>query len=457
MGMMLGGAVACRDCAKSAPEAASAPAIVTRLRVECRKGPRVWMDADTSVNPVRERLWFTERMSSLRCPRCDVSIEPFTLEDGTAIDVCDRCKGAWFDRGELAKVMRTPGDLLDPVPDDVAPARADAPVCPRCAGVCMAHVSYGRPHTVALDRCPYCEGIWTSLTVLPALRQLAAMRAPVKRSRRDEDVAPASLDAVTLDEGAGDDGDVSGHVPLTWRQSLAGVPVALGVVVLLRSTMLGHWLFRGIRTTLHELGHATAAWLSAWKALPVPVGFTFTVPGRHLLLYAIFVAAFGGLVWLGVKRRLYALGVLGVALFALQQVCTWGLTLHRQQELVSWAGCGGEIVLGALLIVLYHHRLPPRLRWSSFRNVALVLGACSLLDAGMFWREANLDHDLIPWDSVMGDCGDMTALRDDHGWTEDMITGRYVKLFSMGMAVVALEWVASVALAWRRRRARTTG
>ena len=49
------------------------------------------------------------------------------------------------------------------------------------------------------------------------------------------------------------------------------------------------------------------------------------------------------------------------------------------------------------------------------------------------------------------------ALRDDHGWTEDMITGRYVKLFSMGMAVVALEWVASVALAWRRRRARTTG
>ncbi len=40
----------------------------------------------------------------MRCPRCGMELAERTRV-GVAVDVCDRCRGVWLDRGELEKVL----------------------------------------------------------------------------------------------------------------------------------------------------------------------------------------------------------------------------------------------------------------------------------------------------------------------------------------------------------------
>jgi Zn-finger nucleic acid-binding protein len=39
------------------------------------------------------------------CPRCDVSVEGFSLLE-IQLDRCSKCGGIWFDRGELEQILR---------------------------------------------------------------------------------------------------------------------------------------------------------------------------------------------------------------------------------------------------------------------------------------------------------------------------------------------------------------
>jgi uncharacterized protein len=40
----------------------------------------------------------------MRCPRCAMELVERTRV-GVAVDICGRCRGVWFDRGELEKVL----------------------------------------------------------------------------------------------------------------------------------------------------------------------------------------------------------------------------------------------------------------------------------------------------------------------------------------------------------------
>jgi len=202
----------------------------------------------------------------MRCPRCDLPLEAFALDRATTIDTCARCRGAWFDRGELARKLGTPRDLGDAVPDELPLAAPDAPTCPRCPGVCMLRVPYV----------------------------------------------------------------VRGNAP--------SVDLCFG-------------------------------------------------------------------------------------------------------------GCAGEVALGALLMLAALVDVPAWPRWSRYRWVALALGACSFVDASLFWREAAKDWDIIPWDAALADTGDMTILRDRYGWSERVITGRYTGLSKLCLAAVLAAWGAAVARA----------
>jgi Zn-finger nucleic acid-binding protein len=375
-----------------------------------------------------------------RCPRCRVSFEPFSLDAGTALDLCPRCKGAWFDRGELARVLGARRDLVDP-PDDVAPAPPDAPLCPRCPGVCLVSVPFARAvGAPAVDRCPQCDGVFTPLASLPTLRALVE-RAPRARAPVALAEAPVAAAPARVDDGSA----------LTLRQCALMVPVSFGAVSLVHCTGVGAFLLQGIRVTLHELGHASAAWACGNVSVPLPIGVTFTVPGRSLTLHAMVLALCAAGAWAGLRHRAWALtaacGAYGLAAL----VCTWGLREATQDMLRTFGGCAGELVLGALLVVLAHFDMPARLRWARWRWIALSLGACAFVGAALFWREAARDWDLIPWDAALADTGDMTKLRDDHGWTEAKITGRYTALSAWCLAAVLTAQMVALAGAWRRR------
>ncbi|MFO0644961.1 MAG: zf-TFIIB domain-containing protein [Polyangiales bacterium] len=393
-----------------------------------------------------------------RCPRCQVAFEPFAFDAATTLDLCPRCNGAWFDAGELAQVLNTARDLRD-VPDELPAAAPDAPLCPRCPGVCLVSVAYaevpGAPH---LLRCPYCEGHFAPLSSLAAMRAINAA-APRTKPRTEAVVAvrpppavPASVTEAVAVPIPKVDPDVHVDQGMTLRQCLLGVPVSFAVVAVVRTTGIGNLLLHGIRVSLHELGHASAAWACGNMSVPLPIGVTYTTPGRSLFVHFVVLALSGAGVWAGLRAKtlapVLACGAYGVA----SLVCTWGLSEATQDTVRVFMGCGGELVLGALLVVLAHWEMPPRLQWGRFRWVVLALGACCFVSASLFWREAARDWDLIPWDAALADTGDMTRLRDDHGWNEAKITARYTALSWACLAAIVVAQLTAAARLWRRRR-----
>jgi hypothetical protein len=381
----------------------------------------------------------TAGSAALACPGCG---QPLALRagdlSGGALG-CDRCDLVWCEPGALARLVGSPADLLDepPVSPPSMDVALDAKPCPCCPNICLDRVAFARPRGPWIERCPYCFGTLSPTAALPLMRAAVARRAAPP--------APPAEPVATLDP------DVPGWRPLTVRQAAFAVPAAMLTALALRNFELPSLLFWGARVTLHELGHATVAWASSWKALPLPIGLTLIFPGRSWPVFGALLTAVAALVALGVRRRAAAL-VVGPALFAVALfVGTFAVDLPTQEMAVSFGGCAGELIYGAALVVLFHHRLPDRSRWDYFRWAALVMGAWVLVDASVFWRGCALDWSRIPWGGLFADDGDMTLLRDQHHWDELKITGRYVALSRGCLAVVGLWWAAHLAGALRRR------
>lgn len=106
--------------------------------------------------------------SDLRCPRCPGSPGMRGLEhEGTRVDLCTKCHGAWFGLGRLeaalasaAKRPPAPGEGEEgPAHGGIEPVRYSK--CPVCGGG-MARVALARKPLVLIDRCPahgdWCDG-----------------------------------------------------------------------------------------------------------------------------------------------------------------------------------------------------------------------------------------------------------------------------------------------------------
>jgi len=102
------------------------------------------------------------------CVRCQIDLVPERYE-GTEIDRCPRCKGAWLDAGELTKIVDTVALKIsaEVVRDTLAVAFKGVPQdearsterCPKCHAA-MEAINYDYASGVILDRCPDGHGTW---------------------------------------------------------------------------------------------------------------------------------------------------------------------------------------------------------------------------------------------------------------------------------------------------------
>lgn len=84
------------------------------------------------------------------------------------IDVCRRCGGSWYDRGELERTVvnrRMAAILAEPPIRGVMSPMA----CPRCGGRMRTRQEWG----VEVDVCTSCEGVWLDRGEDEALRSQA--------------------------------------------------------------------------------------------------------------------------------------------------------------------------------------------------------------------------------------------------------------------------------------------
>jgi Zn-finger nucleic acid-binding protein len=91
----------------------------------------------------------------MNCPKCaGPLVQKQFKERPAAVDYCPKCRGIWFDDGELSSVLGVPARNLS------APANAkpSAVGCPRCA---KPLVLFPYPGTmVVIEGCRTCRGVW---------------------------------------------------------------------------------------------------------------------------------------------------------------------------------------------------------------------------------------------------------------------------------------------------------
>lgn len=96
---------------------------------------------------------------SINCPKCNTPTAIFNLEADLNFDRCDKCKGMWMDKGELARTSGSTNDFTDP--KIITSGLSSTRKCPKCPGSPqMSEVFFKKPNNLMIDVCKSCEGIW---------------------------------------------------------------------------------------------------------------------------------------------------------------------------------------------------------------------------------------------------------------------------------------------------------
>ena len=110
---------------------------------------------------------------------------------GVKVDACqDSCGGIWFDLFELEK-MDQPDEsaawLLENMRIDIGlEIDLAKPVgCPRCEGVALMRQQYSKNHSIMIDKCQVCGGIWLDFGELFEIRSGNPPSAEIRTSSGD--------------------------------------------------------------------------------------------------------------------------------------------------------------------------------------------------------------------------------------------------------------------------------
>ncbi|HXN41692.1 MAG TPA: hypothetical protein VN918_07895, partial [Myxococcaceae bacterium] len=175
------------------------------------------------------------------------------------------------------------------------------------------------------------------------------------------------------------------------------IPVALVIAWLIACTQMPHALMRiFLSMWVHELGHATTAWLCGFGAFPGP----WMTPISQSRVPLVSILVIGALGYLGFRawqvRRWNWIGVAaGLLLFHVGM--TFGMSNERAQALILFGGDGGCMVIGTLLMASIYARPESTIHKGWLRWGFLVIGSAAFADSFETWWSARTDTDRIPF------------------------------------------------------------
>jgi hypothetical protein len=220
-------------------------------------------------------------------------------------------------------------------------------------------------------------------------------------------------------------------------------PLVAALAVLFRMSPVG-FLLEGFHVWVHELGHASVAWMTGHKAVPLPIGWTNVEQSQSILVYLAVLILLGTLGVYGWRERKPFPIFLAVILIPLQAYMTWRLSEDRAHMWMIFAGVGGEFYIAAAMMALFYFNFPDGFKWGGCRYFFLFIGAASFSETWSFWRQVKRGLEDIPYGSMIGGeddgGGDMNILRDDYRWTQHQIIHAYSHLGDMCLVAVALTY-----------------
>ena len=223
------------------------------------------------------------------------------------------------------------------------------------------------------------------------------------------------------------------------------IPAVLAGAFLIVSTGAGHFLVRVFLSMwVHELGHATTAWLCGFPAFPGPWLTPMAESRSSPFGFLVFAAIAAGAFWAWRTER-FRLSVSLCALLAVQLFCTVALSEARAKQLIVFMGDGGCMVLGSLLMLTVYAPEESALKRGWLRWGFLVIGAAAFADAFAQWWASRKDFDRIPFGMNEGvGLSDPSVLSQTYFWSTDQIVGRYVALGCVCLVIVGVSYAVAL-------------
>ena len=127
----------------------------------------------------------------MQCPKCRSTLEEKPVKQGDIrVDCCPRCRGIWFDAGELEKVLKEAYRELR-VP---ASANRLSLSCPKCL---QPLYGFHYPQTmVNVDVCKACRGMWLDAGEYTEINRVR--EALAKHGKLDDDAQPGPVKGTLL-------------------------------------------------------------------------------------------------------------------------------------------------------------------------------------------------------------------------------------------------------------------
>ncbi len=97
----------------------------------------------------------------MQCPMCNVALRQTDLgEHGfVVLDTCEKCKGTWFDQGELNRLDESVWTNIEERAFHEVEGDHQSVACPKCS-VPLTPLSPADAPELIVDRCSSCQGFW---------------------------------------------------------------------------------------------------------------------------------------------------------------------------------------------------------------------------------------------------------------------------------------------------------
>jgi hypothetical protein len=199
----------------------------------------------------------------------------------------------------------------------------------------------------------------------------------------------------------------------------------------------------------HEGGHAGAAWLCGYFALPTG-WFTIISPERHRLVSVVIGAGvvFGGYVAWRSERWFWVAISAGTLLVLIAGTSRSDFSSHG---LIILFGDAGAFVLSTIMMATFYARPESTMVKRQVRWGLLVLGAIAFMYGYSTW--AGGYEKISEWLNDFDERGpsDLQQLTEMYGWTIGQMQARFLSIAHWCFAVLAATYAIGLWTAWKKK------